>query len=82
MTNQIENGDVLEIKAGVRRLVYLGEGVANVETFIPERGATGGLTNTGTGKWIVDPAYPQHSATKLTEQQIAYWVAKKGEPTN
>lgn len=73
MTNQIETNDILTLgKAG--RMVYLGEGFASLERFIPERGETGGLTNSGKGKFAVDAKFAR---VKLTDAQIAEWLAKK-----
>jgi hypothetical protein len=73
MTKTLEIGDVLEIGDGAARLVYVGDEKADVERFIPERSRTGGLTNSGRGKWLL-----YQSAETLNEKQIAAWIAKKG----
>jgi hypothetical protein len=72
----IPTNSVLEIGAGTR-LVYLGGGKANLERFYPERGPTGGLTNSGKGIWKTDAEYyPQHINMQLTETQIKLWESK------
>jgi len=64
MTATLELGDILEIGKN-KRLVYLGDGVANCET------------NLSVSGWKVDPYYPAHANVKLTEAQIAHWLTKK-----
>lgn len=76
----LEIGDIYTYNAGRHRLVYLGDSRADLETYIPERSATGGLTNSGRGKWIVDPAYPGHRNIKLTAQQIEAWLRSSQAP--
>lgn len=64
MTSNLKIGDTLEIGAN-KRLVYLGNGLANCETNIAIAG------------WRVDVSNPDHANIKLTQQHIDYWLAKK-----
>lgn len=64
MTNNLEIGDILEIGVN-KRLVYLGDGLANCETNIDGSG------------WQVDPSRPDHANIRPTHRQVEYWLAKK-----
>lgn len=70
MTKTLEIGDELILASA--KLVYVGDGNAKVARFIPERSATGGLTNSGKGRWDVSD-----KVQALTQPQIAAWLAQK-----
>lgn len=70
----LEIGDELQIGPAAK-LIYAGNNTADICRFIPERSRTGGLTNSGKGEWKVNEL---ETGKPLTEQQIAYWMAKKG----
>lgn len=69
----LEIGDILVIRADHTRLVYVGNGAAEVERFIPKINAQG-KPNAAHDHWRRQPG-----AQPLTEQQIAFWLAKKAE---
>jgi hypothetical protein len=73
MTKTLEVGDEMFLANGGAKLVYVGDNSAKVGRFIPERSATGGLTNSGKGKWEVS-----EKIQALNDAQIAAWLAKKG----
>lgn len=69
---QIPLNDILQTSPNAAsRLRYLGEGVACLEMFYPERSATGGLTNSGKGTWKVRDGKEN---IKLADEQIAAWI--------
>lgn len=80
MTHPIAINDTLEMTGPDGkvwgRLVHLGDGICNSERFVPERGATGGLTNSGNGTWVVSKA-----GLVLSEAQVAEWIARSNAKT-
>lgn len=76
MTYPIPIGDILEMIGSdglvFGRLVHLGDGICTAERFAPERGPTGGLTNSGKGTWINGA-----KTGPLTEVQLAEWRKRK-----
>lgn len=76
MTHPIPTGDTLEMRTPegklYGRMVHLGNGVCKSERFCPERGPTGGLTNSGSGTWEISK-----KDMVLTEAQVAEWLKRK-----
>lgn len=77
MENHISKGEILVVKEGHARLVYLGDGVCNSERFIPERSSfNGALTNSGLGKWETSKA-----SITMSQEQIDSWIARRNGGT-
>jgi hypothetical protein len=77
MTTQptIKKDDIYYVSKEIR-LVYLGEGFARGEFFIPERDwqdGGGKLTNSGRGEWQEIP-YRCPNPLKLTDTQLNLWT--------
>lgn len=69
MNDKIETGNILTLAEGKYRMIYLGDRKCDVQAFIPERSATGGLTHSGNGEWTTTK-----KAQGLNEAQIARWI--------
>ena len=72
MTTKLEIGDLMQLPGNLGRLRYVGDGKCVNDKFIPERGRTGGLTNSGKGKWM---QYGEPKA--LSPAQVAEWIKRK-----
>ena len=59
-------GEVLALPSG--RMVYRGYRKYDVQHWVPERGPTGKLTNSGAGEWLTSKA-----AQHMSDAQIARW---------